>query len=57
MCNILIFEDHIQQQGKLNAAREVITFEYNFSDIMKSLLNEFRNVIRGHIRIFGMLNR
>lgn len=45
MCNILICEDFIQQRDGLNAAREVITFEYNFADIMKSLLNEFMNVI------------
>lgn len=49
MCNILICEDYIQQQDRLNAAREVITFEYHFADIMKSLLNEFMNVIRADV--------
>jgi len=49
MCNILICEDYIQQQDRLNAAREVITFEYHFADIMKSLLSEFMNVIRADV--------
>lgn len=49
MCNILIREDFIQQRDGLNAAREVITFEYHFTDILKSLLNEFINVIEADV--------
>lgn len=49
MCNILICEDYIQPQDGPNAAREVITFEYHFAVIMKSLLNDFLNVIRADV--------
>lgn len=49
MCNIIICEDYIKQRDRLNAAREVITSEYHFADIMKSLLNEFMNVIRADV--------